>query len=133
MTTQFNTRKIVITLLVKLRPGKVRWLTYEVSQVCILPSLRRSYNPYLQKLLQSIQCSKIPKPHYQHKVGILSRKSKIIVCSIVTLRHKLISHFYASSIGDHSCVYATLHILKLDLYWERMKQDMYSFIRECDT
>lgn len=92
-----------------------------------------SQDPHLQKLLQAIQASDPPKPYYQFKAGVLSRKGRIMVGSDIPLRHKLISYFHGSSVGGHLGISATLHRLKQEFYWKKMKPDVYTFIRECDT
>lgn len=56
-----------------------------------------------------------------------------MVGSDAAVREKLLTFYNESSIGGHSGISATLKRLNQDFYWKRMKQDVYAFVKECDT
>lgn len=63
----------------------------------------------------------------------MSRKGKTMVGCNPVLRKQLVAFYHESAIGGHSGINATLQRLKQDLYWRKMKQDVYTYVRECDT
>ncbi|GJS61023.1 retrotransposable element Tf2 [Tanacetum coccineum] len=90
-----------------------------------------TFDASIQTLLQSLQDGKMTKKRYTWSNGKLLRKNKSVIGKDEELRKELMAHFHGSSVGGHSSVKMTVHIMSSMLYWKGMGKDIKKFIHEC--
>jgi len=65
--------------------------------------------------------------------GLIKYKGNIWIGQNSTLQTKLIAAFHSSPLGGHSGVAATYYKIKKHFAWKGLKQDVESFIKQCET
>jgi hypothetical protein len=65
--------------------------------------------------------------------GLIKYKGNIWIGQNSTLQTKLIATFHSSPLGGHSGVAATYYKIKKHFAWKGLKQDVESFIKQCET
>jgi hypothetical protein len=63
--------------------------------------------------------------------GVIRFYNRIWIGPNTDLQTKLISSFHASALGGHSGMQATFQRLKKLFYWQGMKPDVESFVKQC--
>lgn len=61
------------------------------------------------------------------------RKGRIYVGDSRDLKLQILAHVHSSPTLGHSGYHKTLHRAQGEFYWPRMKADIKTFVRECDT
>ncbi|XP_031108702.1 uncharacterized protein LOC116013193 [Ipomoea triloba] len=65
--------------------------------------------------------------------GLLKHKGRLVIGSHGELREKLINEFHNTTLGGHSRVQVTYHMLKALFYWKGMKKEVKQFVRSFDN
>jgi cytochrome c1 len=86
-------------------------------------------DPTAQRLLQELA---IVSPN-EEGYSLFRYKKKIWIATNSALQTKIISAFHASAIGGHSGIQATLQRVSKLFWWKSLKQDVTSFIQQCNT
>jgi hypothetical protein len=82
-------------------------------------------------LLQELAvCSPNSQGYYLFD-GIIKFQNKVWIGNNSTLQTKLINSFHASALGGYSGIQATHNRLKKLFFWENMRQDVDSFVKQC--
>jgi hypothetical protein len=63
--------------------------------------------------------------------GVIRFQKRIWIGHNTALQTKLISSFHASALGGHSGMQATYQMLKKLFYWQGVKLDVESFVKQC--
>lgn len=91
MTTLFPIKKgkdNVVADALSRREEPIQLCSISGVQAQLLEDVKNSWlqDPVLQKLITSIQTTVVTKPYYSYHAMILSRKSKMMVGSVATVR-----------------------------------------------
>jgi hypothetical protein len=84
-----------------------------------------------QALLQELAVVEDNAQGYSLQDGVIRHNSRIWVGANSALRTKLIASFHSSALGGHPGIQATYQRLKKMFYWQGMKQDVDSYVKQC--
>jgi hypothetical protein len=90
-------------------------------------------DPTAQRLLHELAIVSPNEEGYSLSQGLIRYKKKIWIATNSALQTKIISAFHASAIGGHSRIQATLQRVNKLFWWKSLKQDVTSFIQQCNT
>lgn len=87
----------------------------------------------LRDLIAQLQVKPDSLPGYTFRNGRLKFQDKLIVGPDMQLRKKFLNEFHNSPIGGHSGIRGTYERMSKFFRWSTMRQDVITFVRECDT
>uniref|UniRef100_A0A2N9HZR1 Reverse transcriptase n=1 Tax=Fagus sylvatica TaxID=28930 RepID=A0A2N9HZR1_FAGSY len=74
-----------------------------------------------------------PQGAVTYKNGLLLHKGRLYLGENCTLKPKVLALLHDSPLGGHSGYLKTYQRAKKDWFWKGMKQDIKSYVKECDT
>ena len=83
-----------------------------------------------QQLLTALKQGTTSK-HYTLHNGLILYKGRIFLGPSYCLIPKVLSHVHDSPLGGHSGYLISFHRLKQDFWWQSMKSDLKTYIKEC--
>lgn len=95
-------------------------LSYEEDEEC-------------QTIISKTVLDSINSDEYQYVQGIIKKGSKIYVGKNGGVRKQIIATLHSSALGGHSGQSACLQRIKLAFYWPNMKNDIITFIQNCEV
>jgi hypothetical protein len=100
-----------------------------------LVELKQSYadEPATKQLLDTLIQGQVEHQHYSLQNGLILFKNRIYLGPQCILKQKVLSLIHDSPLGGHSGYLKTLQRAKRDWYWQGMKQDIKTYIKNCDT
>jgi hypothetical protein len=84
-----------------------------------------------QQLLQKLVIHSPDKDGYFLHQGVIRKDQQIWVAENSALRTKIIAALHDSSLGGHSGITATYHIIKKLFCWFGLKTDVELFVKQC--
>jgi transposase InsO family protein len=100
-----------------------------------LVELKQSYadEPATKQLLDTLIQGQVEHQHYSLQNGLILFKNRIYLGPQCILKQKVLSLIHDSPLRGHSGYLKTLQRAKRDWYWQGMKQDIKTYIKDCDT
>uniref|UniRef100_A0A2N9GN34 Reverse transcriptase n=1 Tax=Fagus sylvatica TaxID=28930 RepID=A0A2N9GN34_FAGSY len=100
-----------------------------------LTELKNSYqeDPVTKDLMASVSTDPDPQGAVTYKNGLLLHKGRLYLGENCTLKPKVLALLHDSPLGGHSGYLKTYQRAKKDWFWKGMKQDIKSYVKECDT
>uniref|UniRef100_A0A2N9J8Y4 Reverse transcriptase n=1 Tax=Fagus sylvatica TaxID=28930 RepID=A0A2N9J8Y4_FAGSY len=100
-----------------------------------LVELKQSYaeEPATKQLLETLMQGQVENQHYSLQNGLILFKNRIYLGPQSILKQKVLSLIHDSPLGGHSGYLKTLQRAKRDWFWQGMKQDIKTYIKNCDT
>uniref|UniRef100_A0A2N9HKA3 RNA-directed DNA polymerase n=1 Tax=Fagus sylvatica TaxID=28930 RepID=A0A2N9HKA3_FAGSY len=87
----------------------------------------------LQAQAPNHQLDQDPQGAVTYKNGLLLHKGRLYLGENCTLKPKVLALLHDSPLGGHSGYLKTYQRAKKDWFWKGMKQDIKSYVKECDT
>ncbi|KAK2407034.1 hypothetical protein QL285_042695 [Trifolium repens] len=108
-------------------------LTITIPHWDFIQELKRSLQAdvTIQELMTSIQASPSSYPDYKVCQDLIFFKGKLFIPATSPMKQLLLEEFHSSPIGGHSGIQKTLGRLKENVYWEKMKDDVTTFVNAC--
>ncbi|KAL0374355.1 UNVERIFIED_CONTAM: Transposon Ty3-G Gag-Pol polyprotein [Sesamum radiatum] len=111
--------------------------TYGISTQLPLwmQELQTSYegDTLFQSVLQAKILDPQSHPEYQYESGVLRKGNKLCVGSHGGIRERIIKVMHDSALGGHSGITGTLQRLKMLFYWPTAKEEVQTWVKECET
>jgi hypothetical protein len=90
-------------------------------------------DPKISSLIQKLQQDPQAAPGYSWHNEEFHYKGHLYLRKQSTLKSKVLSEFHASPTMGHSGFTKTYEWVKHSFFWDGMKQDIHTFVVECDT
>uniref|UniRef100_A0A2N9J200 Integrase catalytic domain-containing protein n=1 Tax=Fagus sylvatica TaxID=28930 RepID=A0A2N9J200_FAGSY len=90
-------------------------------------------DPVTKDLMASVSTDPDPQGAVTYKNGLLLHKGRLYLGENCTLKPKVLALLHDSPLGGHSGYLKTYQRAKKDWFWKGMKQDIKSYVKECDT
>ena len=87
----------------------------------------------MQGILQALSSGQATPKGYSLQNGLLLYKGRIYLGTCEALKTVVLHQVHDSPLRGHSRFLKTLHRVKRDFYWPRLKADVRKLARECDT
>jgi hypothetical protein len=99
-----------------------------------LVELKNSYqdDPITKELIASAFTTQDKKSSVTYKNGLLLYKGRLYLGENCTLKQKVLALLHDSPLGGHSGYLKTYQRAKKDWFWKGMKQDIKTYVKECD-
>lgn len=100
-----------------------------------LEELRKSYTivPNMSELFTKVQIGVSQDTNFTLRNEILLRMGCIYLSKTTGLKDQVLQHIHNSPKTGHSGYHKTLHRARSDFYLPGMKNDIRTYVRECDT
>uniref|UniRef100_A0A2N9GGR4 Chromo domain-containing protein n=1 Tax=Fagus sylvatica TaxID=28930 RepID=A0A2N9GGR4_FAGSY len=100
-----------------------------------LTELKNSYqeDPMTKELIAAVSTAQDTQGAVTYKNGLLFHKGRLYLSENGTLKPKVLTLLHDSPLGGHSGYLKTYQRAKKDWFWKGMKQDIKSYVKECDT
>ena len=85
----------------------------------------------LCKIIQQIQEDPSPLDKFVWNNGLLWYRYRLCLCKNSQLKQKVLLELNASPIGGHLGFLKNYHMIKNDIFWEGLKNDVQKFVDEC--
>lgn len=86
----------------------------------------------MRQLITELQADPTSHKQYTWLQGQLTRKGKLVIGNVQSLRTDIITLWHAGPLGGHSGVEATLKRLLTLFYWRNTRTEVRGFIQKCD-
>lgn len=86
-----------------------------------------------QNLLRELAVQSPNSQGFRLKDGLIYKNHQLMVGQNVGLQTKLIAAFHSSAVGGHSGIQATYQRIKRLFYWQGIKNDVETFVKQCQV